>query len=113
MKKKIRKISTVLLFCLDPKVISNMTSQLKRITEFAHVACAKAYVSTENQSYNYNLNESCIFFRFLLACDTKEDRVTWVNCLNEALCDMKAWTNRNKGPLYPELGHVGDKNVHM
>ncbi|XP_031572487.1 anillin-like [Actinia tenebrosa] len=46
--------------------------------------------------------------KFLLACDTKEDRITWVNCLNDAMCDMKAWTKSNKGPLYPELGHVSD-----
>ena len=38
-----------------------------------------------------------------MAADTKMDRATWIDSLNEALRDGRAWTGKDKEALYPDL----------
>lgn len=53
------------------------------------------------------------FFRYLLAADTKSDRATWIDSLNEALRDGRAWKINEKSPLYPDLSRMHNQDVYM
>jgi len=48
-----------------------------------------------------------------LAADTKADRATWIDSLNEALRDGRAWIVDEKKPLYPDLSHLHNQDVYM
>ena len=53
------------------------------------------------------------YFRYLLAADTKTDRATWIDSLNEALRDGRAWTMTENRPLYPDLSRLHNQDVYM
>lgn len=41
-----------------------------------------------------------LFFRHWLAADTKEERVAWIDGLNQALADVRAWEKDALKPLH-------------
>ena len=41
------------------------------------------------------------------------DRATWIDSLNEALGDGRAWTGKDKEALYPDLSHLHNQDVYM
>ena len=53
------------------------------------------------------------YVRYLLAADTKTDRATWIDSLNEALRDGRAWTVTENRPLYPDLSRLHNQDVYM
>ena len=53
------------------------------------------------------------YVRYLLAADTKTDRATWIDSLNEALRDGRAWTMTEDRPLYPDLSRLHNQDVYM
>lgn len=54
-----------------------------------------------------------LIIRYLLAADTKADRATWIDSLNEALRDSRAWLVDEKKPLYPDLSRMHNQDVYM
>jgi len=48
-----------------------------------------------------------------LAADTKADRATWIDSLNEALRDGRAWSMDEEKPLYPDLSRLHNQDVYM
>ena len=51
--------------------------------------------------------------RYLLAADTKSDRATWIDSLNEALRDGRAWTGKDNEAPYPDLSRLHNQDVYM
>lgn len=51
--------------------------------------------------------------RYLLAADTKADRATWIDSLNDALRDGRAWSVDPKKTLYPDLSRLHNQDVYM
>ena len=77
----------------------SLTAQLSR-----HFYVQKIFHLTVGNAYNV---------RYLLAADTKTDRATWIDSLNEALRDGRAWTMTEDRPLYPDLSRLHNQDVYM
>jgi len=78
------------------------------VTRVARDLCARP------NTMELKLKRSCgTEVRYLLAADTKSDRATWIDSLNEALRDGRAWTINEKSPLYPDLSRVHNQDVYM
>ncbi|EDO46005.1 predicted protein [Nematostella vectensis] len=71
------------------------------VTTVSRVLCARP--NTMELVINKGDNNS---IKYLLAADTKADKVTWLDSLNEALKDYKAWSDCHKRVLYPDLAPV-------
>jgi hypothetical protein len=46
----------------------------------------------EHASRTFEKNHNVFFpFRYMLSADTKADKVTWLNTINDSLKDWRAW----------------------
>ena len=48
-----------------------------------------------------------------MAADTKADRGTWLDSLNDARRDGRAWSVDGKKALYPDLSRLHNQDVYM
>jgi len=80
----------------------------KEVTRVARDLCARP------NTMELKLKRSCgTEVKYLLAADTKADRATWIDSLNEALRDGRAWIVDEKKPLYPDLSRLHNQDVYM
>jgi len=78
------------------------------VTRVARDLCARP------NTMELKLKRSCgTEVKYLLAADTKTDRATWIDSLNEALRDGRAWTGGENKPLYPDLSRMHNEDVYM
>ncbi|XP_068722364.1 anillin-like isoform X2 [Montipora capricornis] len=78
------------------------------VTKVARDLCARP------NTMELKLKRSCgTEVKYLLAADTKSDRATWIDSLNEALRDGRAWTVNGKSLLYPDLSRIHNQDVYM
>lgn len=52
-----------------------------------------------NNEGNIKYNQLCYSFRHWFSCDTKEERMTWCEQLNESLRNLRAWHQDALRPL--------------
>ncbi|XP_078365019.1 uncharacterized protein LOC144649406 [Oculina patagonica] len=80
----------------------------EEVTRVARDLCARP------NTMELKLKRSCgTEVKYLLAADTKADRATWIDSLNEALRDGRAWSVDEKKPLYPDLSRMHNQDVYM
>lgn len=80
----------------------------KEVTRVARDLCARP------NTMELKLKRSCgTDVKYLLAADTKTDRGTWIDSLNEALRDGRAWSVNGEKTLYPDLSRLHNQDVYM
>lgn len=80
----------------------------EEVTRVARDLCARP------NTIELKLRRSCgTEVKYLLAADTKSDRATWIDSLNEALRDGRAWTGKDNEAPYPDLSRLHNQDVYM